>query len=136
MNTRSIRQTVTLNASPEDVYEMFIDAEKLGSLTGSTVKMSKKVSGKFEVFDGYCHGYNIELDEGKKIVQAWHFDEQGWPEDHFSICTFQFEATGKRTRISFSQSSVPEHKYEELKEGWKQYYWKPLAAHFKAIRKK
>ena len=130
MKTKSIIQTITFNASPKEVYELLMDAKKHSSLTGSTVKMSKKVNGKFEVFDGYCHGYNIELDEGKKIIQAWHFQEEGWPDDHFSICTFQFEATGKGTRLSFTQSGVPEHKYEELKDGWKQFYWKPMQALF------
>ena len=130
MKTISIKQTININASPTDVYELLMNAKKHSSLTGSAVKMSKKVNGKFEVFDGYCHGYNIELDEGKKIIQAWHFQEEGWPDDHFSICTFQLEATVKGTRLSFTQSGVPEHKYEELKDGWKQFYWKPMQALF------
>jgi activator of HSP90 ATPase len=131
MKTKTIKQTVTLNASPEDVYEILMDAKKHGSLTGTTVKMSKKVSGRFDVFNGYCHGYNIELEKGKKIIQAWNFDEDGWPADHFSICTFLFEAVEKGTKLTFIQSGVPEHKFEELKEGWKQYYWKPMTALFK-----
>ncbi len=132
MKTKSIKQTLTLNAPPKDVYEILMDAKKHSLLTGSTVKMSKKINGKFEVFDHYCHGYNIELEEGKKIIQAWNFQEDGWPQDHFSICKFEFEATEKGTKLNFTQSGVPEHKCEELKEGWKQYYWKPMAAYFKA----
>jgi activator of HSP90 ATPase len=135
MKTKWIKQTVNINASPEEVYEMLMDSKKHSSLSGSKVKMSKKADGKFDVFDGYCHGYNIELEEGKKIIQAWHFQEDGWPEDHFSICTFEFEGKAKGTKLTFTQTGVPEHKVEELKDGWKQYYWKPLAEHFKAIRK-
>jgi len=90
MKTKSIRQTVTFNASPETVYQLIMDPKKHAAVTGSAVIMSSDVNGKFSVFDGYCHGYNIELIEGKKIVQAWHFAEDGWPDDHFSICTVNF----------------------------------------------
>jgi activator of HSP90 ATPase len=134
MKTKSIKQSANFKASPGEVYELLMDSEKHSSLIDSKVKMSKKVNGKFEVFDGYCHGYNIELDEGKKIVQAWHFQEEGWPDDHYSICIFQFEKTEKGTRLIFSQSGVPEHKYRELKDGWKQYYWKPMKLHFNTLK--
>jgi activator of HSP90 ATPase len=135
MRTKSIRQSVSLNASPKEVYDMLMDEKKHALLTGSTVKMSKKVDGKFEVFDGYCHGYNIELEEGKKIVQAWHFQEDGWPDDHFSVCTFLIEPKEKGTLLSFRQVGVPENKFEELKDGWKQYYWKSMSEFFKNLSK-
>lgn len=131
MKTKTIKQTASFKASPEDVYEVLMDSGKHSSLTGTAVIMSKEINGKFEAFDGYCHGYNIELDKGKKIVQAWHFQEDGWPDDHYSICTFDFEPTEKGTRLTFTQTGVPEHKYEELKDGWKEYYWVPMAAQFK-----
>jgi activator of HSP90 ATPase len=108
-----------------------MDQHKHAAFTGSDVQMSKEVNGKFNVFDGYCHGYNIELKEGKKIVQAWHFEEDGWPEDHFSICTFLFEPAGGKTKLTFLQSDVPEHKVESLKDGWKQFYWEPMKAFLK-----
>jgi activator of HSP90 ATPase len=93
--------------------------------------MSKKPNGKFTVFDGYCHGYNIELTEGEKIVQAWHFEEDGWPDDHFSTCTFRLEAAGEKTRLHFLQTDIPEHKVESLREGWKQFYWEPMKGYLK-----
>ena len=77
MKTKSIRQTVTFDAKPIDVYNLIMDAEKHAAFTGSKVTMSKELNGKFSVFDGYCRGYNIELIPGKKIVQAWHFAEDG-----------------------------------------------------------
>jgi len=81
MKTKTIRQSASIKASPEEVYDLLMDEDKHSSLTGTSVKMSKEINGKFEVFDGYCHGYNIELDRDKKIVQAWHFQEDGWPSD-------------------------------------------------------
>ncbi|NVO20773.1 MAG: SRPBCC domain-containing protein [Bacteroidetes bacterium] len=129
MKTKSIKQSVTLNARPETIYELIMDSKKHSEFTGSKASMSKKVNGKFNVFDGYCHGYNIELAENKKIVQAWHFAEEGWPDDHFSICTFLFEEKEGKTRLSFNQSGIPEHKVEDLKSGWKEFYWEPMRAY-------
>lgn len=130
MKTKTIRQTVTFpKAKPMEVYNLIMDAKKHSAFSGSKVKMSNKIDGKFEVFDGYCSGFNIELKEGKKIVQGWHFKEDGWPDDHFSICTFTFSKAPAGTKLSFSQVAIPEHKTEALKEGWKLYYWNPMKAY-------
>jgi activator of HSP90 ATPase len=131
MEKKYIRQTETFDATPEKIYNLIMDQKEHAAFTGSNVIMDSKVSGKFSVFDGYCHGYNIELIEGEKIVQAWHFAEEGWPEDHFSTCTFQMEPEGNKTKLSFLQTNVPEHLVDALKEGWKQYYWEPIKAYLK-----
>jgi activator of HSP90 ATPase len=126
MKTKNIKQTITLAGKPADIYELLMDAKKHAALVGGKVTMSRKPNGKFKVFDGYCHGFNMELKEGKKIVQAWHFDEDGWPDDHFSTCTFIFEKASKGTKLTFTQTGIPEHKAESLKEGWKEFYWEPM----------
>ena len=90
MKTKSIKQTVTFNASPEKIFNLMMDEKKYSAFTGSKATMSSVPQGSFSVFDGYCRGYNIELVKNKRIVQAWHFAEDGWPEGHFSICNFEF----------------------------------------------
>jgi activator of HSP90 ATPase len=127
MKTKSIKQTFTFSGvRPIEVYNLLMDAKKHSTFLGGKVKMSKKINGKFEMFDGYCSGFNIELKEGKRIVQGWYFKEDGWPDDHFSICTFNFDKVSKGTKLTFTQIAVPEHKAEALKEGWKEYYWQPM----------
>lgn len=131
MKTKTIKQTVTFDASPKEVYELIMDAKKHTAFSGAKATMSNKVDGKFKVFDGYCHGYNMELKEGKKIVQAWHFAEDCWPDDHFSICTFLFEKSETKTKLSFTQAGIPEHKADALRSGWKEFYWQPMKAYLK-----
>lgn len=131
MKTASIRQSVTVNASPQAIYKVFMNARKHSTLTNSEVTMTKKIRGQFSIFDGYCSGYNMELKENRKIVQAWHFQEEGWPEDHFSICSFLLTEKEGKTRLSFTQTDIPAHKAEDLKQGWKRYYWEPLKTMFK-----
>jgi activator of HSP90 ATPase len=131
MKTKSINQTVTFDTTPERIYDLLMDQKKVAAFTGSNVTMSTKVNGKFNVFDGYCHGYNIELIAGKKIVQAWHFAEDGWPDDHFSVCSFEFDKVGNKTKLKFVQTDVPEHKVNSLKDGWKQFYWDAIKKYLK-----
>ncbi len=130
MKTKNIKQTVTFQgAHPKDVYNMIMDEKIHSAFSDSKVKMSIEINGKFELFYGYCTGFNIELKEGKKIIQGWHFKEDGWPEGHFSICTFVFEKVPTGTKLTFIQTHIPEHKVESLKSGWKLYYWQPMKAY-------
>jgi activator of HSP90 ATPase len=126
MKTKSIKQTVTFPISPDALYSLLLDSKKMSAIHAGETKMTKRPNGKFTVFDGYCNGYNIELVDGKKIKQAWHFAEDGWPDDHFSLCTFLLEPSPKGTKLTFEQSEVPAHKAEDLKKGWKTYYWDPI----------
>jgi activator of HSP90 ATPase len=135
MKTKTIKQTATFNGSPHEVYELIMDSGQHSSLTGSQVTMSKKIKGKFDAFDGYVHGYNIELVQDIKIVQAWHFSEEGWDPEHYSICSFLFERAGDKTKLSFTQQFVPEQNVEDLKKGWKEFYWNPMKAWLKRASK-
>ena len=131
MVTKSIKQSVTFDAPAKKVYDLILDQKKHAAFTGSNVVMSKKVKGKLDIFDGYIRGYNIELMEGEKIVQALHFQEDGWPEDHYSICTFHFKEEGDKTQLTFTQHGIPEQNVENLKSGWKEFYWAPMKAYLK-----
>jgi len=131
MKTKSIRQTVTFNAAPEVIYDLIMNEKKHSEFSGSKAVISTIPNGKFSVFGGYCTGHNIELERGKKIVQAWHFAEDGWPDDHFSICNFEFEKSGEKTILRFLQTEVPDHKVGTLRDGWKEFYWDAIKAYLK-----
>jgi activator of HSP90 ATPase len=131
MKTKSISQAATFNTSPEKIYHMLMDQNEIALVTGSKASIDPAINGKFTVFDGYCNGYNIDLVQGRKIVQAWHFAEDGWPDDHFSICTFDMEPAGNKTKLKFHQTNIPEHKAELLKNGWKEFYWDAIKAYLR-----
>jgi len=129
MKLGSIHQIIQFNTTAERVYEMVMDERIHSKFTESLVTMSREIKGEFLVFDGYCTGYNRELIPGEKIVQAWHFEEDGWPQGHFSECTFIFKNTGQNCQLDFKQTGIPEHKVEALTEGWKSYYWEPMKSY-------
>jgi activator of HSP90 ATPase len=122
--SKAIKQTVTFKAAPHAVFEALMDEKKHAAFTGGEAKISRKVGGKFKIYGGDVEGKNLELLPDQKIVQSWRYSD--WPEGHYSTATFALEPTEKGTRMVFTQTDVPEDKYEDIKQGWKDYYWAPM----------
>jgi activator of HSP90 ATPase len=121
---KTIRQTVTFKADPHEVYEILMDQKKHAKLVDSDARISRKVGGKFVIYGGDVEGKNLELVQDQKIVQTWRYND--WPEGHYSTATFVFTPVEKGTRMNFTQTDVSDDKYEEIKQGWIDYYWTPL----------
>ena len=126
----TIRQKAKVPAEPTEVYEAFVDAKKHSAFTGSKATGDGRVGSKFTAWDGYISGKNIELEPGKRIVQEWVTSE--WPEDFPpSRLELTFKKVKGGTEISMVHSDVPVEQAGELKEGWTEFYWKPLKDYFK-----
>jgi activator of HSP90 ATPase len=120
MKTRTIRQTATFKADPHEIFEMLMDSKKHSAFTRSKASISRKAGGKISAYDGYISGENMEIVNDKKIVQKWRGSD--WPENHFSIATFDIKRIPGGTKLAFTQTDVPEDQYESIKEGWGEYY--------------
>jgi activator of HSP90 ATPase len=128
METKNIRQYATFKASPHDVYETLMDSKKHGKLTGSKASVSRKVGGKFSIYEGEIEGKNLKLVPDKKIVQSWRYSD--WPAGHFSKATFALEAVVGGTRLAFTQIGVPAELRDDVAQGWRDYYWSPMKEMF------
>ena len=124
METKTVKQTVTFKANPHDIYEALMDSKKHSKFTGDKASISRKVGGKFSVFDGYSEGTNIELVPDTKIVQNWRASD--WPEGHYSKVTYSFKEIPGGTRLTFTQTGVPAAQYDDISQGWRDYYWAPM----------
>lgn len=122
--SKAIKQTVTFKATPQAVYEALMDEKKHAAFTGGEAKISRKTGGQFKIYGGDIEGKNLELIPDQKIVQSWRYND--WPEGHYSKATFDLEPTEKGTRLTFTQIDVPDDKYADIKQGWKDYYWAPM----------
>jgi activator of HSP90 ATPase len=124
MGTKTIRQSATFKTGPHAIYEMLMDSRKHRQFTGEKAAISRKVGGKFTAYDGYISGINLELVKDKKIVQSWRGSD--WPEGHFSRVTYSLKKVAGGTRLAFRQSGVPDKHYKGIRQGWIDYYWKPM----------
>ena len=122
---KSFRQTCTLPAPPRQVYEALMDSRKHAAFTGEPASISKKVGGKFRAWGTYIEGTNLELVPNRKIVQSWRGSD--WPDGVYSKATIVLSASGKKTKLTFTQSGVPDNQVKSIRQGWIDFYWKPLA---------
>src|SRR5574341_2038648 len=120
----TIRQSVTLRASPKAVYDALMDSRQHSRFTGSKAAISRRVGGKFTAYDGYASGKNLELVPGKKIVQTWRASE--WPKGRVSKVTFSLRKTKTGTKLVFTQTGIPSNQGASLKRGWIEFYWTPM----------
>jgi activator of HSP90 ATPase len=123
-DTTTIRQTVTFKASPQDVYEALMDTAKHEALSGEKASISRAVGGAFTAWGDHISGFNLVLQPGRKIVQAWRAKDW-WP-DHYSIATFELQALDGGTELNFTLIGVPPHRFDGHSTGWISAYWQPM----------
>ena len=87
-DTTTIRQTVTFNASPHDVYEMIMDSKKHESLSGEKASISREVGG---VVQGVGRAYFRVPTRSENCPGLASPD---WWADHYSIATAAPVAAG------------------------------------------
>ena len=121
--TKTIDQSVTINASPHDVYEALMDSENHSRFTGAKASISREIGAAFSAYDGALSGTILELVPDVKIVQSWRASDEGWTPGHYSTATFSLEAVDGGTQLTFVQTGVPEQSFEDISQGWRDYYW-------------
>ena len=124
VKTKTIKQTVTIKATPHEIYEALMDSKKHSRFTGAAAKVSRRVGGKFMAYDEYVSGKNLELIEDKKIVQSWTASD--WPAGHVSTVTFLLTPVKTGTKITFTHANIPTTDVKNISDGWKEYYWLPM----------
>jgi activator of HSP90 ATPase len=124
MKTKNIRQSVTFKASPDEVYEALMDSRRHAKFTGEKARISRKIGGKLIAYDGYIEGANLDLVPDKKIVQLWR--DSDWPKGDYSKATFALRKVKGGTDLASTQSGVPAQYYEDIKQGWRDFYSAPM----------
>jgi len=62
---RDIQQSVELPASPEALFEMYVDAKQHSALTGSAVTVSREPGSAFSAFGGALSGRMVATVPGR-----------------------------------------------------------------------
>jgi len=78
VHTTTVTEDIEFTTSAKDLYDVFVQADKLAAWTRSPPQIEAKVGGKVVLFQGNVKGEFIALEEGKKIEQTWRLPQ--WPE--------------------------------------------------------
>ena len=84
---KTITLTEKFSCRAKDMFEILMDENRWKGFTQSNAKISKEVGGEISIFDGSVTGMNVELIEGKLIVQKWRFGS--WPDGVTSTVIFR-----------------------------------------------
>jgi activator of HSP90 ATPase len=128
--------TVTIHAKAETIYKAWLSSEGHSAITGSPAKIDGTVDGDFVAWDGYIQGMFLELEENKRILQAWRTAEfPSEAEDSIVEILLEEEvaSTGKhrlattyKTKLTLNHSNIPEGQADGYKTGWEDFYFKPM----------
>lgn len=126
----SIKFEVTdlIPASPEIVYNAWLNSDQHAQMTGGSANVSDTVGESFEAWDGYIQGKNLELDPPKRILQLWRTSEF---EDSETDSTLEilFKPEGNGTRVIIRHSDLPPHGMQ-YQQGWIDSYFIPMKEYF------
>lgn len=115
-------------ASPQEVYDAWLDSKGHSKMTGAKAKVSAKAGDTFMAWDGYISGKNLKLEPGKRIVQAWRTSEFSDEEEDSQI-ELIFKPVSEGTQLILRHTHLPSHG-EIYRQGWEDSYFTPMKAYF------
>ncbi|GFZ20925.1 aha1 domain-containing protein [Actinidia rufa] len=133
---KSISLSEKFSCRAKDMFEILMDENRWKGFTQSNARISKEVGGEFSIFDGAVTGTNVELQEGKLIVQKWRFGN--WPDGIQSTVRLTFEEPEPGvTIVKLTQTDVPEEdRYgnatvvDNTERGWRDLIFHKIRAVF------
>lgn len=105
-------------ADPEEVFAALTNPFQIELWSGYPADMKPEVGYVFSLWEGDITGVNLEVVPNKRLVQEWFFGEQ----DEQSIVRITLKKAGGRTLLDLNHTNIPEDVYEEITEGWRDYY--------------
>ncbi len=125
----TIKQRIVFkNTSTKELYDLYMDANHHGHITGGPVKISERVGSPLEAFGGYIKGKTLMVVKDKLIVQSWRGSD--WSaKDPDSAFILAFEQNGKDAIMHVCHANVPDAQAKDLDKGWRDFYWNPWKQH-------
>jgi activator of HSP90 ATPase len=127
--TYDFKLSCTLPATPQAVYDAWLDSASHGAMTGGRAKIARRVGGAYSAWDGYITGKTLELIPGKRIVQSWRTSEFG-AHDSDSTIIIELEPTKGGARLTLTHCGVPDGQTSYENGGWQDNYFTPMKAYF------
>ncbi|KAL6902721.1 HSP90 associated protein [Trichoderma evansii] len=132
VNTVTVRDDQEFRTTAEEMYETFVDPQRLAAFTRAPPKLFEgaKKGGKFELFDGNVSGEYLELEKPKKIVQTWRLNQ--WPAGHYSTLNIEFDQNDidHVTVMRVTWEGVPVGQEDVTKRNWGEYYVRSIKQTF------
>ena len=121
--------SIELSATPQSVYDAWLNSEQHSEMTRSPASASTEVAGIFTAHDGYINGINLELEDARRILQTWRTSEFEDTDPDSSIeIVLQEVANG--TLLTLKHWNIPDGHAEGYESGWQDHYFTPMQEFF------
>ena len=121
-----------LPATPQQVYEAWIDDVGHTEMTGGLACCDANPGGRFTAWDGYIEGTNVELTPHSRIVQNWRTAE--FPDNApDSLLEIALEPSNGGTLLTLTHTNIPDGQGDAYKVGWVDNYFDPMHAYFREV---
>jgi len=122
-----------IDATPERIYAAWLDSQSHSDMTGGQAVVSAVEGERFEAWDGYISGLNLELESPRRIRQSWRTTEFA-EDDEDSLLEVTFEPEGQGTLLRLRHWNLPDHGMQ-YRQGWVDAYFEPMKAYFESSAK-
>lgn len=125
----SFTVSIVLPVSAETIFNAWLSTDGHTAMTGSPAKVDGSVGGEFTAWDGYISGKTLGLEKPNRILQAWRTSK--FPEDApDSRVEILLEEVPSGTKVTLNHSDMPEDQVDSYKQGWEDFYFKPMREYF------
>jgi uncharacterized protein YndB with AHSA1/START domain len=110
-DTAVYERTLSIDASPETVWEFFVDPEKLMRWKGIKADLDAAPGGAYycEVIPGHtARGEFVELDRPRRLVYTWGWDGNDRVPPGSSTIEVELTADGDGTSLRFVHRDLPD----------------------------
>lgn len=118
----NFKYTIDITADPEDVFNALTNPFQIAIWSGYPAEMKAEEGFVFSLWEGDICGVNLNVKPNRLLVQEWFFGEI----EHPSIVTIKLKKVGGQTRLDLEHTNIPDEAFEEIVEGWKEYYLGPI----------
>ena len=131
MNDAIEQKVEFVNASAEELFDIYLDPKKHSSLHGGAqTKISNKEGDTFSLLNGNLTGKNLLIIPNRMVVQSWRGNVWG-DKDLDSILTLVFSNTPHGASIQMVHCFTP----NQFTEMWEEIYWNPVNKYLKENRR-
>jgi uncharacterized protein YndB with AHSA1/START domain len=124
-DTAVYERTLSIDASPETVWEFFVDPDKLKRWKGIDAELDAEPGGTFycEVIPGHkARGEFVELDRPNRLVYTWGWEGNDKVPPGSSTIEVVLTADGDGTSLQFVHRGLPDaEQVASHAHGWDHY---------------
>jgi uncharacterized protein YndB with AHSA1/START domain len=122
-DSEPVNLEIMIEASPETVFEFFVDPRQMRTWIGEHVVLEPRVGGSFAVDIGENHvrGSYVDLQPPERVVFTWGWEGSDVVPPGSSTVTFVFEAREGGTLVRLIHSGLPTEEDHRHSQGWNHY---------------